>query len=393
MNAPHPRPRYAVALDSDEGRQLLEAIDRWLRKDVEPHVMKLEHDDVWPAEMVEQMKRFGLFGATISPEHGGLGLSAELYGRIVARISEVWMSLTGIFNSHLMMALLVERYGSEALKKKYLPRFASGEIRGGLGLTEPNAGTDLQAIRTRARREGDRYIVNGTKTWISNGIQGACFAILVKTDPAAEPRHRGMSMLLCEKGPGFSASRKLEKLGYKGIDSAELVFQDYAVPAENLIGEEGRGFHQAVGGLELGRINVASRGVGIAAAALAEAVKYAQQRQTFGKPIAEHQAIQLKIGEMATRTEAARLLVQQAAQAYDRGERCDLEAGMAKYFATEAAFENAHEAMRIHGGYGYSKEFPVERLYRDAPLLCIGEGTNEMQRMIIATQVIRRNKI
>ena len=386
-------PRYAVGPDSPEAKQILEAIDRWLVREVEPNVMKLEHDDIWPAKMVEQMKELGLFGATISPEYGGLGLSAELYGRIVARISEVWMSLTGIFNSHLMMALLTERYGSEALKRKYLPKFATGEIRGGLALTEPNAGTDLQAIRTRAVRSGEGYILNGTKTWISNGIQGSCFAVLVKTNPEAEPRHKGMSMFLCEKGTGFTASKKLEKIGYKGIDSAELVFDDYKISAANLIGEEGRGFHQAVGGLELGRINVASRGVGIAQAALSEAVKYSQQRQTFGKPICEHQAIQLKIGEMATRVEAARLLVKNAAQIYDRGERCDMEAGMAKYFATEAAFENAHEAMRIHGGYGYSKEFPVERLYRDAPLLCIGEGTNEMQRMIIAKQVIARNKI
>ena len=391
--ASHPAPRYHVGPDSPEAKQILEAIDRWLVREVEPHVMKLEHDDVWPAQMVEQMKELGLFGATISPEYGGLGLSAELYGRIVTRISEVWMSLTGIFNSHLMMALLTERYGSEALKNKYLPKFASGEIRGGLALTEPNAGTDLQAIRTRAVKTGNDYVLNGTKTWISNGIQGSCFAVLVKTNPEAEPRHKGMTMFLCEKGPGFTASKKLEKLGYKGIDSAELVFDDYKISAENLIGEEGRGFHQAVGGLELGRINVASRGVGIAAAALSEAVKYSQQRHTFGKPICEHQAIQLKIGEMATRVEAARLLVKNAAQIYDRGERCDMEAGMAKYFATEAAFENAHEAMRIHGGYGYSKEFPVERLYRDAPLLCIGEGTNEMQRMIIAKQVIARNKI
>ena len=391
--ASHPAPRYHVGPDSPEAKQILEAIDRWLVREVEPHVMKFEHDDVWPAQMVEQMKELGLFGATISPEYGGLGLSAELYGRIVTRISEVWMSLTGIFNSHLMMALLTERYGSEALKNKYLPKFASGEIRGGLALTEPNAGTDLQAIRTRAVKTGNDYVLNGTKTWISNGIQGSCFAVLVKTNPDAEPRHKGMTMFLCEKGPGFTASKKLEKLGYKGIDSAELVFDDYKISADNLIGEEGRGFHQAVGGLELGRINVASRGVGIAAAALSEAVKYSQQRHTFGKPICEHQAIQLKIGEMATRVEAARLLVKNAAQIYDRGERCDMEAGMAKYFATEAAFENAHEAMRIHGGYGYSKEFPVERLYRDAPLLCIGEGTNEMQRMIIAKQVIARNKI
>ena len=387
-----PKRRPGVAADSDEGRQILEAIDRWLERQVRPHVMKLEHDDTWPAEMVEQMKSLGLFGATISPEYGGLGLSAGLYAKIVTRISEVWMSLTGIFNSHLMMALLVEKYGSPELKAKYLPRFASGELRGGLGLTEPNAGTDLQAIRTRAKRDGDHYVLNGTKTWISNGIQGSCFAILTKTDPEAEPRHKGMSMFICEKGPGFVASRKLEKIGYKGIDSAELVFTDFRVPVANLVGgEEGKGFHHAVGGLELGRINVAARGVGIAQAALDEATRYAQQRSTFGKPISQHQAIQLKIGEMATRTEAARLLVSSAASIYDRGERCDMEAGMAKYFATEAAFENAHEAMRIHGGYGYSKEFPVERLYRDAPLLCIGEGTNEMQRMIIAKQYIQRH--
>jgi alkylation response protein AidB-like acyl-CoA dehydrogenase len=373
--------------------QILEAVDRWLAREVEPQVMKLEHEDVWPEAMVAGMAKLGLFGATISPQYGGLGLSAGVYTRIVARISEVWMSLTGIFNSHLMMALLVEKFGSSSLKAAYLPRFATGEIRGGLALTEPNAGTDLQAIRMRARREGDEYVLNGTKTWISNGIHGACFAVLAKTDSEAEPRHKGMAMFLCEKGPGFSASRKLEKLGYKGIDSAELVFQDYRLPASNLIGEEGRGFHQAVGGLELGRLNVAARGVGVAKAALDEAVKYSQQRQTFGKPICEHQAIQLKLGEMATRVEAARLLLQNAAGIYDRGERCDMEAGMAKYFATEAAFENAHEAMRIHGGYGYSKEFTVERLYRDAPLLCIGEGTNEMQRIIIARQLIQRNKI
>ncbi len=388
-----PQPRYHVGPDSDEARQILDAIDRWLEREVEPNVMKLEHEDVWPALMVEQMRAMGLFGATISPEYGGLGLSAQLYARIVARISEVWMSLTGIFNSHLMMALLVEKYGSPSLKQKYLSKFAAGEIRGGLALTEPSAGTDLQAIRMRARRDGDHYVVNGTKTWISNGIQGSCFAVLVKTDANAEPRHKGMTMLLCEKGPGFSAARKLEKLGYKGIDSAELVFEDYRVAAGNLIGEEGSGFRQAVGGLELGRINVAARGVGIAARALAEAVKYSQQRQTFGKPICEHQAIQLKLAEMATRVEAARLLVRNAAEIYDRGERCDMQAGMAKYFATEAAFENAHEALRIHGGYGYSQEFAVERLYRDAPLLCIGEGTNEMQRIIIAKQLIERNRI
>lgn len=390
MNA-ETRPQHA-AMSAEEERQILDAIDSWLKRHVEPHVMKLEHDDIYPQEMVDQMKELGLFGAMIDTEYGGLGLSATTYGKIVTRISEVWMSLTGIFNSHLIMASAVQRFGTPDQKRKWLPKFATGEIRGGLALTEPNAGTDLQAIRTRARKDGDHYVINGTKTWISNGIEGTCFAVLTKTDPEAQPRHKGMTMFLCEKGSGFTHSRKLEKLGYKGIDSAELVFDNFRVPAENLIGGvEGRGFQTAVGGLELGRINVAARGVGVANAALRESVKYAQQRETFGKKIAEHQAIQLKLGEMATRCEAARLLVKSAAEAYDRGERCDMEAGMAKYFATEAALENATEAMRIHGGYGYSKEFPVERLYRDAPLLCIGEGTNEMQRMIIAKQLVARN--
>ena len=374
--------------------EILDSIGKWLERDVRPHAMKLEHDDIYPTAMVEQMKALGLFGAMISEEFGGLGLSATTYARIVSAISEVWMSLTGIFNSHLIMAACVQRFGTDAQKRTFLPRFASGEIRGGLALTEPDCGTDLQAIRTRAVRRGDVYVVNGTKTWISNGIEGSCFALLVKTDPAAEPRHKGMSMLLAEKGKGFRVGRKLEKLGYKGIDSAELVFEDYEVPVDRLIGGvEGHGFHHAVGGLELGRINVAARGVGVAAAALKDAVAYSQQRKTFGKPICQHQAIQLKLGDMATRVEAARLLVESAARAYDAGKRCDMEAGMAKLFASEAALENATEALRIHGGYGYSKEFPVERYYRDAPLMCIGEGTNEMQRIIIAKQLIERNRI
>jgi alkylation response protein AidB-like acyl-CoA dehydrogenase len=379
--------------DPAEEAQLLEAIDKWLDRDVRPHVAKFEHGDIYPAKMVEQMKALGLFGAVIAPAYGGLGLSASTYSKIVTRISEAWMSLTGIFNSHLMMAVLVERFGNDEQKARFLPRMCSGELRGGLGLTEPDAGTDLQGIRTRAVREGDHYVVNGTKTWISNGIEGSCFAILVKTDSRAEPPRRGMSMFIMEKGPGFTVSRRLEKLGYKGIDSAELVFDAYRVPAANLLAGEGRGFYLAVGGLELGRINVAARSVGIANAALKEAVRYAQLRKTFGKPICEHQAIQLKLGEMATRAEASRLLLESAARAYDSGERCDMEAGLAKYFASEAAAENAFEAMRIHGAYGYAKEFMIERLYRDAPLLCIGEGTNEMQRIIIARQLIERNKV
>ena len=386
-------PRPVRQTDPDEERAILDAIQKWLDKDVRPRATALEHDDVWPAEMVEQMKAFGLFGAVIDPKWGGLGLSASTYAKIVSRISEVWMSLTGIFNSHLMMAILVEKFGTEEQKGRFLPKFVTGEIRGGLALTEPDAGTDLSGIRARARLDGDRYVVNGTKTWISNGIQGSAFAVLVKTDLDAKPARKGISMFIMEKGPGFGVSRKLEKLGYKGIDSAELVFQDFEVPVANRIGAEGEGFYLAVSGLELGRINVAARGVGIAKAALDESVRYAQLRKTFGKPICEHQAIQLKLGEMATRVEAARLLVESAAAAYDTGRRCDMEAGMAKYFATESALENATEAMRIHGGYGYSKEYPIERLYRDAPLLCIGEGTNEMQRIIIARQLVERNRI
>ncbi|HVH75695.1 MAG TPA: acyl-CoA dehydrogenase family protein [Stellaceae bacterium] len=380
--------------DRAEERLILDSLERFLEREVSPHVMALEHDDVYPAEIVEGMKALGLFGATISPEYGGLGLGAGTYAKICERVSRVWMSLAGIFNSHLIMAAAVERFGTDAQKAEFLPRFATGELRGGLALTEPDCGTDLQAIRTTARREGADYLVNGTKTWISNGIYGEIFALLVKTDPGAQPRHRGMSLFLAQKGPGFTVSKKLEKLGYKGLDSAELIFSDYRVPASRLIGgAEGRGLQQALGGLELGRINVAARGVGVAQAALDEAVRYSQLRRTFGKPICEHQAIQLKLADMATQVTAARLLVEYAAQAYDKGERCDMEAGMAKLFASEAALNASLEAMRIHGGYGYSKEFVVERLYRDAPLLAIGEGTNELQRIIIARQLIERNRV
>jgi alkylation response protein AidB-like acyl-CoA dehydrogenase len=378
---------------SADDAALLDAIGRWLEKEVRPQVMRLEHDDIYPHAMVRQMQEMGLFGAVLDPQWGGLGLSATTYARIVMRISEVWMSLTGIFNSHLMMAMLVQRFGSEEQKRRFLPRMAAGELRGGLALTEPDAGTDLGAIRLRAAKDGEHYVVNGTKTWISNGIEGNCLAVLARTQPNADPPRKGLSMFIMEKGPGFSASRKLEKIGYKGIDSAELVFDNFRVPAANLIGGEGQGFYCAVSGLELGRINVAARGAGVAKAALDASVRYAQTRKTFGKPIAQHQAIQLKLGEMATRVEAARLLLEQAAQAYDQGRRCDMEAGMAKYFASEAGLENALEAMRIHGAYGYSKEFPIERLLRDAPLMCIGEGTNEMQRIIIARQLVERNPV
>ena len=382
------------AIDHEKETMVLDAVGSFLDREVRPVAHQLEHDDVWPAGIVEKMKAMGLFGCIIGEEYGGLGLSAATYARIIENISAVWMSLSGIINSHLIMSAAVQRAGTPEQKNRYLPRFASGEIRGGLALTEPDCGTDLQAVRTVAVKDGDDYVINGTKTWISNGIYGSAFAVLVKTDPQAQPRHRGMSLFICEKGPGFSHSRKLEKLGYKGIDSAELVFDNYRVSKDNLVGAvEGLGMQQVLSGLELGRINVAARGVGVARAALVESVAYAQVRKTFGKPIAEHQAIQLKLADMATRVEAARLLVEQAARAYDEGRRCDMEAGMAKLFASEAALENATDAMRIHGAYGYSKEFNIERYYRDAPLLCIGEGTNEMQRIIIAKQLVERNPV
>ena len=389
-----------VHSEADE-RQMLDAIAKWIEKKVAPVALKLEHDNEWPADLVADMTELGLFGALVHPDYGGLGLSATTYTRIVSLISEEWMSLTGIFNTHMMMAIIVQKFGTDAQKAYWLPKFASGEMRGGLGLTEPDAGSDLQGIRTVAKRSGDRYVVNGTKTWISNAIEGHCVALLVKTDPDAVPRHRGMSMLIVPKVDpetklplkGVRNGKKLGKLGYKGIDSGEFIFEDYECDASLCLvgGKEGEGFYMATGGLELGRINIAARGVGIARRALRESVAYSQVRKTMGKPICEHHAIQLKLGEMAAKTRAAELLTEDAARAYDSGERVDMEAGMAKWFASETALEVATEAMRIHGGYGYSTEYVLERLYRDAPLLCIGEGTNELQRIIIAKQLIKRN--
>ena len=379
---------------NDQERLILDSVDRFLERDVKPYVRELEATDTYPGEIVEKMKALGLFGATIAPEHGGLGLSTTTYARIVERVSAVWMSVAGIFNSHLIMAAAVQRFGTEAQKRHFLPRFASGELRGGIALTEPDCGTDLQAVRTRAVRQGDSYVINGAKSWITNSIEGQILAVLVKTDPNTEPRHKGMSLLLVEKGPGLSVGPRLKKLGYRGIDTGEIAFEDCRVPADNLIGgAEGRGLQQILSGLELGRINVAARGLGIARVCLEQATAYAQQRKTFGKPICEHQSIQIKLADMATRVEAARLLVESAARAYDAGGRCDMEAGMAKLFATEAAVQNSLEAMRIHGAIGYSKELDIERHYRDAPLLVIGEGTNELQRIVIARQLIERNPI
>lgn len=382
----------ATGVNQQDQDLILESVSKWLERDVRPYVKKFDQADEYPDVMVEQMKELGLFGATISEQYGGLGLDATTYAKIIEKIASVWMSLTGVINSHLIMAACVQRSGTESQREHFLPKFASGEVRGGLALTEPDAGTDLQSIRTRARKSGNDYVINGTKMWITNGVHGSCFAVLVKTDPESEPRHRGMSIFLVEKGIGFEASRKLKKLGYNGIDSAELVFEDFHVPADNLIGEvEGNGLQTALSGLALGRINIAARGCGLADAALKDSLRYAQQRETFGKPISQHQAIQLKLGEMSTRVQAARLLTYDAARKYDTGERCDMEAGMAKYFASEAAVHNSMEAMRIHGGNSYSKEYDVERYFRDAPLMCIGEGTNEIQLMIIAKQMLEMN--
>ncbi|MDA9368405.1 acyl-CoA dehydrogenase family protein [Flavobacteriaceae bacterium] len=380
-----------MTTDTDIEQQIMATIDKWVDQELKPIAREFDQADKYPAELVEQMKELGLFGATIAEQYGGLGLSSSTYAKIVSRICEVWMAPSGIFNSHLIMASCVQRAGTEAQKEYFLPKFATGELRGGIGLTEPDAGSDLQAIRTVARRNGNDYVLNGTKTWISNGINGNCLAVLTKTNPDAEPRHTGMSLFLCEKGEGFTVGKKFKKLGYRSIDSAELIFEDFVVSADNLIGGvEGRGFQQVAGGLELGRINIAARGAGMAKGATDMALAYAMERKTFGKPIAEHQAIQLKLAEMSTRAAAATLLVQQAAKKYDLGERCDLEAGQAKFFASESAVQNSLDAMRVFGGYSYSPEYEIERFYRDAPLLCIGEGTNEIQRMIIAKQMVSR---
>ena len=375
--------------EDDDADEILRVLRSWLERDVEPVVLELEHADEYPRQLVEQMREFGLFGATIPQEYGGLGLGAAAYARVVEEISRVWMSLTGVLNSHLMMAELVRRYGTDEQRTRFLPAFAAGDLRGGLALTEPDCGSDLQAVRTRATRDGSAYVVNGAKSWITNGGEGNCLAVLLKTDPDARPRYAGMSLLLALRSDGYQVVRRLPKLGYKGVDTVELLFDGVTVPADRLIGGlEGQGFLQTVGALELGRINVAARGVGVADAALQASIAYSRQRHTMGKPIGEHQAIQLKLADMATRVAASRLLVAHAARAFDEGRRCDLEAGMAKLMASEAALENATEALRIHAAYGYSTEGHVERYFRDAPLLCIGEGTNEIQRIVIARQLL-----
>ena len=375
-------------------QEFVDAVEVWVEKELRPVARKYDLADEYPHAIVEQMKELGLFGATIGEQYGGLGLSAWTYAQIVIKVASVWMAPSGIFNSHLIAAAAIERSGTEEQKLKYLPKMASGELRGSLGLTEPNAGSDLQAIRTVAKLDGDHYLVNGSKTWITNSLHGHMTLLLVKTDPEAQPRHKGMSLLIAEKGPGFNVDGKLKKMAYRAIDTCQLSFDNFRVPRQDLLGGvEGRGFVQTAGGLELGRINVAARGAGIAEGALKMALRYAQERSAFGKPIWQHQAIQLKLADMVTQVEGAKHLIKDAALKYDSGERCDLEAAMAKLAGSEAGVFCSQEAMRIFGGYSLSVDYEIERFYRDSMLMVIGEGTNEILRQVIAKQLIERHKI
>jgi alkylation response protein AidB-like acyl-CoA dehydrogenase len=378
-------------------QDVIDGVRTFVEKEVLPVASELEHRNEYPQALCDRMKQLGLFGATIPEEFGGLGLSVSTYARVVEELCRGWMSLSGILNTHLMIAYTIRVYGNDEQRKRFLPAMARGEKRAAFGLTEAHAGSDAQRIRTVAVRRGDAYVVNGSKMWSTNARTGTMFGLVVKTNPQANPPHKGMTLLVAEKFddagkpiPGCTISRDLPKLGYKGVESAEVAFEDFPVPAANLVGKEGEGFKYVMAGLEVGRVNIAARAVGVAQAALEAALRYATERETFGKPICEHQAIQLKLADMATKIEAARLLTRSAAEKKDRGERSDVEAGMAKLFASEICHEVALEAMRIHGGYGYSQEFPVERYYRDAPLMIIGEGTNEIQRIVIARGLLAR---
>ena len=384
-----PDPRF----DADK-QAVIDEVRRFVEREVVPVAHDMEHDDVYPVELIEKMKTMGIFSATIPEAYGGLGFDFSTYSRIIEQLSRGWMSLAGIVNTHILVAYMIATYGTEEQRRTWLPVMAQGEKRGGICLSEANAGSDVQAIRMTATRDGGDYILNGSKLWVTNGQRGGIFAVLARTDTNARPPYRGMSLFIVEKGtPGLSASRTFEKLGYKGVETAELVFDSVRVPTASLLGGvEGEGFKHAMSGLEVGRINVAARAVGVAQAAFDDAIRYAQQRSTFGKPIAQHQAIQLKLADMGTKIEAARLLLRQAAQKKDRGERCDMEAGMAKLFATEMCQEVTLEAMRIFGGYGYTKEFNVERYYRDAPFMLVAEGTSEIQKLVIARQLLERYK-
>ena len=374
----------------NESQQQLQAtMRRFVAQEVIPIASDYEHADAYPEPIVKQMADLGLFGCILPTAYGGQGLDYVSYAIICEELSRGWMSLAGILNSHLMMGLMTYWYGSEAQKQTYLPAFSRGERRGGLMLTEANAGSDAAAMRTTAIKEGDTYVINGSKMFITNAERGNTFMLLAKTDTTIQPQHRGISAFLLDKShPGFRIGRQIKKLGYKGLRTCEVILEDCRLPRDCLVGEEGNGFKYVMSALEVGRINIAARGVGMARAAFEDSIRYAQQREQFGQPIADFQAIQFKLADMATRIEAARLLTYQAAAKKDRGERCDLEAGMAKLFASEVCEKAASEGIQIHGGYGYTEEFAVERYYRDAKLLSVGEGTNEIQRMVIARRLL-----
>ena len=374
--------------------QIVNMVRDFVRRDVLPIADEHDQKDIVPLDLIEKMKGMGLFGITVPEEWGGMGLDYTTFAMIFEEISKGWMSVGGIIGTHHIMTYVIANFGTEEQKSTFLPAMACGQMRGGLALTEPDAGSDVQSLSLDATKDGEEYVLNGTKMFITNGRHGDTFAVLARTDPNASPKHRGLSCFIAEKGPGFEVGRDLDKLGYRGLDTCELIFKDYRVAADRLVGgEEGHGFQQVMSGLETGRINVAARSVGVATAAFEASIRYAQQRETFGKPISQHQAIQLKLADMATKIEAARLLTYQAAEKKDRGERVDLEAGMAKLFASEICAEVTLEAMRIHGGVGYIKDLPIERYYRDAPLMIIGEGTNEIQRLVIARQLLQRYAI
>ncbi|MCL2769623.1 MAG: acyl-CoA dehydrogenase family protein, partial [Solirubrobacterales bacterium] len=383
---------------TDEQRAITEMVRQFADEQIIPNAEHYDHEDEFPEPIVEQMKELGLFGVTIPEEYGGMGLDLTTYAMIVEELSRGWISISGIVNTHFIGSYLLMKFGDEEQRRRFLPRMATGEIRAAFSLSEPELGSDVQAIKTSARRDEDgTYEINGQKMWVTNGLLSSLVFVLVRTDPEAEPRHRGFTCFIAEKEPGASQNTgpyaglnvppKIKKLGYKGVESTELVFDGYRCPAENILGGEpaglNRGFAQMMDALEVGRVNVAARGVGIAQRALELALRYSQERRTFGRPIAQHQAIQFKLADMATQVDAARLLTLRAARMKDAGERSDLEAGMAKLFASEAGRFCVEESFRIHGGYGYSKEYEIERIYRDAPLLLIGEGTSEIQKMVI----------
>ncbi|MEE8601375.1 acyl-CoA dehydrogenase family protein [Euzebya tangerina] len=376
---------------SDEQAQFRDVMRRWVAEQVRPVASRYEREGIYPDELVAAMGEMGLFGMLVPERFGGLELDAVSYGIVFEEISKAWMGLAGILGSHSLATNLILKYGTDEQRERYLPDLATGARRSGIGLTEPGAGSDLQGISTTATLDGDHYVVNGTKTWITNARHADPLPVLVKTDPSADPSHRGMSVLLIDGDtPGFTVSKDIGKLGYKGPESCEVVLEDARVPVGNLLGgTEGTGLKQALSALEIGRVNIAARAIGIATASLEQSLDYAKQREAFGQPISEFQAIKLKLADMATKIEAGRLLMWWAADRFDSGERTDRESGMAKLFCSEVAIECSLEAMRIHGGYGYSTEFEIERLYRDAPLMAIGEGTNDILRLVIARSLLR----